>query len=215
MGVVVEWMDRNRRIGGWIWVVLGLLVQGVAVAAGHSPGPITWVLVLAISALALATALRTSGPISIALGWLLATLIGLDLVAAVADRFGAFGPPGAAGVSWGSWRAFTDYTAALLHLPTGLVVTAAAASATVLELLLAGLLLSGWQRRWVGKATAGLFTIYLVGMGLSEHRAGVVTFAMPVLIGGVLLLSATPTRRRALSSRLSRDRTEAGPMTAH
>lgn len=204
----MEWMDRNRRIAGWIWVGLGLLVHGIAVASGHSPGPITWVLVLAVAALALAAASHASGRITVLLGWVTSILLSLDLIGAVADRFGAFGAPGGAGVSWGSWEAFADYTATLLHLSNGPVVTLAAIGATVLEVALAGLLLSGWQRRWVGKATAGLFTLYLVTMALSAEREGVVSFAMPVLIGGALLLSATPPRVANLASEVltSRDR---------
>lgn len=64
--------------------------------------------------------------------------------------------------------------------------------ATALEVALTVALLSGRQRRWVGKVAAGLFVVYLVAMGLSSVRGDVVFYAMPVLVGGALVLSATP-----------------------
>ena len=53
---------------------------------------------------------------------------------------------------------------------------------------------SGRRPRLVGKAAAGLFAVYLLAMAASPARA-VVRHAGPFLIGGALLLSATPTPR--------------------
>ena len=62
------------------------------------------------------------------------------------------------------------------------------------------LLAGGWRPRLVGKATAGLFTMYLLAMAASQARADVARYAVPFLIGGALLLSATPTTRSTPST---------------
>lgn len=103
-------------------------------------------------------------------------------------------------MSWGDWAGFTGYTAGLLHHPPVFLVTVAAVGATATEIVLAVLLVTGWQRRWVGKATAGLFFVYLVALAAGPDPAEVIGYAMPVLIGGALLLSATPARRREARS---------------
>ena len=120
-----------------------------------------------------------------------------DLGGAVADRFGFWGPPGAPGVSWGSWSGFVRYTAQLLPGVGRDLVVGAAVAATVTEVTLGLLLLSGWQRRWVGKATAGLLTVYVVTMALTVGLDALATFAVPVLVGGALLVSTCPARRAA------------------
>lgn len=201
----MEWMDRARRIGGLIWVAVGIAFQvGGAVAGFALPGPITLVLVAAVLVLAGVTLAGARPAVWWAVGRLAGVLLGLDLLGAVADRFGAFGPPGGSGVSWGSWDAFVDYTARLL--PGGLprpLVTGASVLATVVEVVLGVLLVAGVQRRWVGKGAAGLLTVYLLAMAPTVGLEAVATYAVPLLIGGALLVSAAPDRpsRGASSAR--------------
>jgi hypothetical protein len=126
------------------------------------------------------------------LGWLTAALLALDFAGAVADRFGLLGT---AGASWGSWDAFVGYTARLLPFVPDSLVGVAAISATAGEITLAIWLLSGWQRRWAGKAAAGLLTVYLPAMGFAIGITEVARFALPIQIGGALLVSAVPSRR--------------------
>ncbi|QHC00691.1 hypothetical protein EK0264_10580 [Epidermidibacterium keratini] len=189
----MEWMDRYRLIGGWIWVGIGLGATLAGWLAGAAmPGAITGLVMLAVVVLAGVLVAGRDGRLAVVTGWLVAVLFAVVLGGAVLDRFGVFGEPGAPGVSWGSWDRFVDYTAVLV--PVGGLATAAAVLATVAEAVLAVLLLSGWQRRWVGKATAGLLLAYLLAMALSPARTEIVQYGVPVLIGGALLLSATPTR---------------------
>lgn len=198
----MEWMDRARRIGGLAWVMAGVLFGTVWVAAGGTtPGVIT--LVFAAAAVVLAVVLgiqRGSGARAGVLwvwGWVVAVLFAADFAGAVADRFGVFGPPGAAGVSWGSWAAFVDYTRVLLLGAPEPVAVVAATGATAAEVALAVAFLVGWQRRWVGKAAAGLLTVYLVAMASSVGWGEVARYALPIEIGGALLLSVSPSRRPA------------------
>lgn len=188
-------MDRVRAVAGLGWVAVGVGLQVWALAGrGVVPGPVTQgigvaVLVLAVTAVA---RLPRAGWVA---GWLVAGLLGLNFAGAVADRFGVFGPPGTDRVSWGSWPAFLGYTARLLPGLGAGPVLAAAVAATGLEIALAALLISGWQRRWVGKASAGLLLVYLVSMAVTVGIDAVATYALPTLIGGALLVSASPVRR--------------------
>ncbi len=119
-------------------------------------------------------------------------LLAADFAGAVPDRFGAFGPPGTAGVSWGSWAAFVDYTRVLLHgLPEPLTEVAAV-GATATEVAPAVGLLLGWQRRWAGKAAAGLLAVYLAAMATSVGWGDAARDALPIEIGGALLLTGAP-----------------------
>lgn len=186
-------MDRVRAVAGLGWVAVGVVLQVWAAGRGVVPRPVTLGLGLAVLVLAVVVVARLPR-VGWGTGWLVAWLLGLDFAGAVADRFGMFGPPGTDGVSWGSWPAFLGYTARLLPgLDAGLVA-AAAVAATGLEITLAALLISGWQRRWVGKASAGLLLVYLVAMAAALGIDAVATYAMPTLIGGALLVSAAPVR---------------------
>ena len=87
---------------------------------------------------------------------------------------------------------------------------AAAVTATAVEVMLAAVLPLGWQRRWFAKGTAGLLVIYLVAMTASLGLDAVADYAVPILVGGALLLSSVPTRREAhdLTNNRCRQRTE-------
>ncbi|NYI70057.1 putative membrane protein YphA (DoxX/SURF4 family) [Naumannella cuiyingiana] len=192
----MSWMDGARRVGGWLWVFGGLacqLVGGFAFAVW--PGWITGTVLVAIGLLGIATLPRVAerlGRIPRVLGIVVAVLLAVSLLGAVADRFGLFGPAGSPGVSWGNWPAFVAYTAGLLPGLPAPAVTVAAIAATIAEAVLGVALIVGWQRRWVGKAAAGLFAVYLVAMLPSVGAGEVVRYGVPMLIGGALLVSATP-----------------------
>jgi hypothetical protein len=193
----MEWMDGARRFGGLAWVAAGVVFGLGWTVAGTVPGPITSVLALAVIVLAV---LVITGRAGWLWGRVVAVLLAADFAGAVADRFGAFGAPGASGVSWGRWSVFVDYTRTLLHGVPEPVAVAAAVGGTAAEVGLAALLVTGWQRRWVGKATAGLLTAYLVAMAASVGWADVARYALPLLIGGALLVTVTPDRRHEVAA---------------
>lgn len=66
----------------------------------------------------------------------------------------------------------------------------------MIELALAAALLLGWQRRWTGKAAAGMLVIYLTAMGSALGLAAVAGYAVPTLVGGALLISIVNVRTR-------------------
>jgi hypothetical protein len=196
----MERLDRARRIGGLAWVAAGLIFGiGSAALIGVVPGVITVVLAVAVVALAAVVLTRPTSPRGVLAswsgGWVVAVLLAADFAGAVADRFGAFGRPGTTGVSWGSWSAFVDYTRTLLHQPPEALAVVAAAGATAAEATLAVVLLTGWQRRWAGKAAAGLLTFYLLAMAASVGFGDVARYALPLQIGGALLVTVCPVAR--------------------
>lgn len=191
----MTFVDRTGQAGGLLWVALGVGFQlAWFLRRSVVPGPVTLVLGTLVVLLAAAIVSRSPRACWLA-GRALSVSLALDLGGAVADRFGAWGLPGAPGVSWGSWPGFVDYTAQLLPGLDRGVVVAAAVAATATEITLGVLLLSGWRRRWVGRATAGLLAVYLVAMALTVGADAVATFGLPVLVGGALLVSSAPVHR--------------------
>lgn len=190
----MEGMDTARRVGGVIWVVVGLVVLAgwMVTEPSPPPGPVTWVLT-GILALGAAVQLRSvRPPWRWWAGRVIGIVIAVDLLGAVADRFGLLGSPGEPGVSWGDWAHFRAATAQLV--PWSPLVEPAAVAATAAELVLGAALVAGLQWRWVGKVTAGLFTVYLVAMAAGTGIASVLQFNVPVLIGAALLTSARGAR---------------------
>lgn len=205
----MEWMDKARRNAGLAWVSAGLLLAVWQVGSTHeAPGVVTVAIALLVVALATLVVAGAADRWRRGTARAVGVVLGLDFAGAVADRFGLLGDPGSPGVSWGSWARFTDYTQTLLHGVDRPLAMAAAVAATLAEVALAALLLVGWQRRWVGKATAGLLTVYLVGMATSVGMLEVAQYAVPILIGGALLMSAVPAATQGERSPLG------GPSTA-
>ena len=194
----MERMDGVRRLAGLIWVGAGLVFQVILLITDRvRPGPITLTLCALIVALTVSTLATRPGRSRWLLAWGVSVALALDFLGAVLDRFGVFGPPGAPGVSWGSWEQFTTYTSVLLGGSATWLSALSAMLATTVEIFLVGLLLVGRQRRWAGKITAGLLVVYLVSMSLTLGPDDVALFAVPILVGGALLISAVPARRRA------------------
>jgi hypothetical protein len=192
----MERMDRIRRVAGAVWMVLGvsLILGWVATGPPDAPSAVTWLVAGTVVA---GTALSFRGRSAASRWWgarVAGMAIGFELVGAVGDRFGLLGPPGAPMVSWGDWSHFRVETAELV--PWDSLVQPAAVAATLAELTLGALLLTGPWWRWAGKATAGLFTIYLVAMVPGMGATSVLEYALPVLVGGALVASGRGGRPR-------------------
>ncbi|MFD4460826.1 hypothetical protein [Nocardia sp. NPDC058480] len=118
--------------------------------------------------------------------------LGVLFAGSVADRFGMFGAPGSAGVSWGSYAEFVDYTRTLLPAFAADAAPIAAGAATVAEAVLGVALIFAVRPRITAAAAAALFTIFAVAMATSIGLAATADYAVPVMIGGALLVSAAP-----------------------
>src|SRR5215475_9763604 len=90
--------------------------------------------------------------------------LGASFLAAVADRFGFWGPYGAKNVSWGNFAHFVEYTGAVTsHFPSSLTVPFAWA-ATVAETLFGILLIAGFKIRMASVLSGLLLLSFAIGM---------------------------------------------------
>lgn len=83
---------------------------------------------------------------------------------AVLDRFGGWGPPGAANVAWGDLASFNAYAARINPWAPAGLVPAIGWVATAAELVLAAALLVGLKVRLVGVASGVLLLLFALGM---------------------------------------------------
>ncbi len=90
-----------------------------------------------------------------------------SFLSAVADRFGLWGPPGAPKVAWGSFAAFQAYTGLLNGFAPRAAVPLIAWAATVVEVVLAVLLLVGWRVRETALVTGLLLSTFFVTMAFA------------------------------------------------
>ncbi|QEL19380.1 DoxX family protein [Limnoglobus roseus] len=113
-----------------------------------------------------------------------------SFLSAVADRLGVWGPPGAAGVAWGSVSAYEEYVAKLnWFLPPG-VVPVVGWTATVAEVLLAVGLLIGWRLQWVAFAAGVLLTAFVLAMGVALGPKPPLDYSVPSAAAAAFLLAA-------------------------
>ena len=130
--------------------------------------------------------------------------LGVTLLSAVADRFGIWGPPGAAAVSWGDWTHFVAYTAKVnSFLPSGLAPVLAIL-ATAAEALLGIALILGIFRRPVAFASAALFAVFAGAMTLSFGVKAPLSFSVFVDFAAALLLGTWPASPKLKSNDVQR-----------
>ncbi|GAA3046841.1 hypothetical protein GCM10010464_08860 [Pseudonocardia yunnanensis] len=182
-------IEKLLRPAGLIVVAAGLIFQ---IVEPHRPRAVPLVVAAAAVVLGLVSLAPRRGRCLVIVRWVMAVLLALDFAGAVADRFGVLGEPGAAGVTWGDWDHFVDYTEQLLPWAPHPLAVAAALGATAVESVLSVWLLSGWRRRAAGVVAAGLLSVFLASMLPTVGAVKVAMNAVPLLVGGALLLAAQP-----------------------
>jgi putative oxidoreductase len=123
------------------------------------------------------------------LAGLLRIAVGLNFGLAVLDRFGVFGPFGAAGVSWGDWPHFVAYTQQVNAFFPSRLAPALAIAATIYEIVLTVTLVLGISSRSSLKAAALLLLAYGTAMTLSFGFTSQLEYAVIVLCAGALALT--------------------------
>jgi uncharacterized membrane protein YphA (DoxX/SURF4 family) len=99
--------------------------------------------------------------------WALRIALAVSFLSAVADRFGMWGPPGAPGVSWGTWANFLAYNAKVNSFLPRSLADLLGGAATAAELIFALWLLSSWKTRLAAFGAAGLLLLVALAMTLS------------------------------------------------
>lgn len=111
-------------------------------------------------------------------------------LSAVADRFGLWGPPGTAGVAWGAWAPFVDYTGKLNYFVPAALVPWLALLATAAEVVLALALIAGILLRTTALASAALLLSFALTMSFSGGIKGPLDYSVFTATAAALLLFA-------------------------
>jgi len=123
--------------------------------------------------------------------WFLRMALAAGFLSAVADRFGLWGPAGAANVAWGAWQPFVDYVAKLNWFAPPASTPILAWAATVAEVVLGIGLLIGWQLRWFALAAGLLLLSFAITMTLALGVKAPLDFSVFAAAGGAFLLAAS------------------------
>ena len=119
------------------------------------------------------------------------TIVGLELLGSVADRFGLLGAPGDTTVFWGSFAFFLDYVRLLLPPPMVGAAPVVGVAATAAEIVVGVLLVIGIRRSSVAAAGALLLAAFALAMVTSVGVTATAEYAV-VPQGAALLLLALP-----------------------
>ena len=116
----------------------------------------------------------------------------LPFFTSIGDRFGWFGPPGAANVSWGTFARFTGYVAILnWYLPHS-VIPALAWIDTVLEFLLGCALLAGLWLRSAAIVSALLLLAFGITMSIRLGIGAPLAYSVFTASAAAFLLASMP-----------------------
>ena len=132
----------------------------------------------------------------LALRWSLA----VTLLSAVADRFGIWGPPGAANVSWGDWSHFVAYTAKVNSFLPAVVAPFLAVGSTAAEALLGVALIAGVFPRTVAWASVMLLVLFAGAMTLSFGIKAPLNLSVLVDAAAAFARAAWPVTQNAKSA---------------
>jgi putative oxidoreductase len=138
--------------------------------------------------------------------WALRWALAVTILSAVADRFGIWGPPGSANVSWGDWPHFVAYTAKVNSFLPGAVAPPLAIMATVAEALLGVALILGVFRRPVAWASAIVLALFAGAMTLSFGIKAPLNLSVFADVAAAFALGAWPTapKHKSTSTRVLR-----------
>ena len=141
--------------------------------------------------------------------WSLRVTIAAGFLSAVADRFGLWGPPGAANIDWGAWKPFVDHTRLLtFYLPQSLAPFAAI-FATLAEAVLGVWLLVGWRSRVAAYASAALLLTFALSMTFAvgvKSPLNYATFTAVAAAFALAVLNTSPTRQRIIVKKRASDK---------
>ena len=123
--------------------------------------------------------------------WFLRVALAAGFLSAVADRFGLWGPAGAANVAWGAWQPFVDYVAKLNWFAPPASIPILAWTSTVAEVVCGIGLLIGWQLRWFALGAGLLLLSFAATMTLALGPKAPLDFSVFAAAGGAFLLAAS------------------------
>ena len=121
--------------------------------------------------------------------------LAVGFLSAVADRFGVWGPPGAANVAWGDWEHFVEYVALLNWFVPQSAIPTLAWAATIAEFVVAVGLLTGWQLRWIALAGGVLLSSFAITMVMALGVKAPLDYSVFGVAASAFLIAAMPEWR--------------------
>ena len=137
---------------------------------------------------------RDSHRLRIGAEFTLRIALAAGFLSAVADRFGFWGAPGTPGVAWGDWSKFLAYTEKLNWFAPAGLIPVLGLLATIAEIALAILLLTGIKLRESAFASAALLLCFAVTMTLASSIKGPLDYSVFTAAAAAFYLGATTPR---------------------
>lgn len=116
--------------------------------------------------------------------------LAFSFLSAVADRFGFWGEPGTDGVAWGNWQNFVAYSNSVNSFLPSQIGGSLAVMATALEVILALLLLVGYQLKLTAITSACLLAGFGIAMTISFGFEPALSYSVWTAAAASFLLSA-------------------------
>lgn len=132
--------------------------------------------------------------------FLLRNALGITFLSAVADRFGMWGEPGNALVTWGNWNNFVQYTSELSFNASYSIATVLGGVATGMEIILGVLLIIGYKVRESAFFSGILLLIFALGMAINAHVKYAFDYSVFTASFGAFLLATTPHSKWSLDN---------------
>ena len=137
-------------------------------------------------------------------GWAVRIALATAFLSAVADRFGLWGPPGAAGVSWGNIEQYNAYVAVLNWFVPASLIGIIGGMATIAEISLALALLAGWQMRLTALLSALLLLSFALTMAMALGPKAPLSYSVfSAASAAFLLFAIQPAQANRKSIRVS------------
>lgn len=146
-------------------------------------------------------------------GWAVRIALATAFLSAVADRFGLWGPPGSAGVSWGNIEQYDAYVAVLNWFVPASLIGIIGWMATIAEISLALALLAGWQLRRTALLTALLLLLFALTMAMALGPKAPLSYSVFSAASAAFLLFAlqpATTNRKPIRNSVRLPETPAG-----
>ncbi|WP_089904127.1 DoxX family protein [Chitinophaga arvensicola] len=121
--------------------------------------------------------------------------LGASYLCAGLDRFGVWGPAGAAHVSWGNWQNFMVYAQKLMFFLPYSMASFFAALASGAEILFALLLITGWYTRQAAIGSGVLTLCFALSMTIALGIAQPLNYSVFTASAASFLLSSLPAYR--------------------
>jgi thiosulfate dehydrogenase [quinone] large subunit len=132
--------------------------------------------------------------------------LGITFLAAVIDRFGFWGAPGAPNVAWGDFAHFLRYAAQVNAFLPPALIPPVAWLATVLETLLGLALIVGLQTRLAALSSGVLLGLFALAMTVSMGVKSALNYSVFSASAGALLLATSSIYPWTLDALLKRAR---------